>query len=212
MLRMWATDISIGPSPALAAFQLFDFLTAGDFNPRRGTYTLLSDAASTADTPTGPLFMPAPASAPAAASAPGSVDAPAGPGSEPATSAAGDGAVQRFYVSCELLRHPALPVAGYDALLRAFRVAGAGFDIATRTGAMLSLTDSAAAGALGAVLAAAESPAAAMRRLVAALEMIDDTLAASVGLERVPEATAFRSLVAALQYLAQQLDPHGQHA
>lgn len=37
---MWATHIHVGPTPALAAFQLFDFLAAGDFAPRQGRYTL----------------------------------------------------------------------------------------------------------------------------------------------------------------------------
>eukprot|EP00892_Ulva_mutabilis_P008799 jgi/Ulvmu1/6291/UM281_0004.1 len=204
MLRLWATDISVGPSPALAAFQLFDFLCAGDFNPRAGTYALLTDAASTVDTPTGPLRG-------ADGSTRSSMDGGNGPSTVGCSSTAGDGAKQRCYVSCELLRHPALPAAGYNTLLRAFRVAGAGFDVATRTGAMLALTDTAAAGAVGTVLAAAESPAAAMRQSVAVMELMDDTMAASVGLEKIPEATGFRSLIAALQYLAQQLDPHAQH-
>lgn len=220
MLRMWATDISVGPSPALAAFQLFDFLAAGDFDARRGVYALPNDTASTADTPTGPLRMPT-----AAGSTPDSSDhgsdgcsatsaPPLGPETPPAWSAVSDGAAPRHYVSCELLQHPLLPAVGYEPLLRAFRVAGAGFDVATRTGAALSLTDSAAAGTVGAVLAAADSPAAAMRRAVTVLELINETLVASVGPTRgtAPvDAVEVRSLIIALQYLAQQLDPPQQH-
>lgn len=215
LLRMWATDVAVGPSPALAAFQLFDFLAAGDFDPRRGAYTLLdADAASSADTPTGPLHMPSPGPSLGHSDCSGASSAPPlGPGTVPAMSAAAAGdASQRHYVSCELLRHPVLQAVGYEALLRAFRVAGGGFDVATRTGAALSLTDSAAAGAVGAVVAVADCPAAAMRRAVAALELIDDTLAASVGVVKAAEAAELRSIIAALQYLAQQLDPHGQHA
>lgn len=51
-VRMWATDLSVGPSLALASFQLFDFLSAGDFAPRSGVYAVhngSSTASSTGD-------------------------------------------------------------------------------------------------------------------------------------------------------------------
>ena len=45
-LRMSATSITSGPSAALATFQLFDFLTAGEFAPREGAYRLLESTNS----------------------------------------------------------------------------------------------------------------------------------------------------------------------
>jgi hypothetical protein len=47
---MWATDVSIGPSLALAAFQLFDFMSAGDFSPRSGVYTINSGSSTASST------------------------------------------------------------------------------------------------------------------------------------------------------------------
>lgn len=47
---MWATDLSAGPSLALAAFQLFDFLSAGDFAPRSGIYAVNSGTSSASST------------------------------------------------------------------------------------------------------------------------------------------------------------------
>lgn len=50
LLRMWATDLSVGPSLALAAFQLFDFLSAGDFAPRSGIYSVSSGSSTASST------------------------------------------------------------------------------------------------------------------------------------------------------------------
>lgn len=37
-LRLWAVDLALHPTPSLMAFQLFDFLTVGTFDPANGTY------------------------------------------------------------------------------------------------------------------------------------------------------------------------------
>ena len=49
-LRMWATDLSVGPSLALASFQLFDFLSAGDFAARSGIYAVNSGSSTASST------------------------------------------------------------------------------------------------------------------------------------------------------------------
>jgi hypothetical protein len=36
--RLWAIDITPSVTPSLLAFQLFDFLTSGNFNPTSGNY------------------------------------------------------------------------------------------------------------------------------------------------------------------------------
>jgi len=37
-LRLWAVDADLQPTPSLASYQLFDFLTVGEYNPANGTY------------------------------------------------------------------------------------------------------------------------------------------------------------------------------
>lgn len=39
-LRLWAVDLSPFPTPSLMAFQLFDFLSVGTFNPATGAYVV----------------------------------------------------------------------------------------------------------------------------------------------------------------------------
>jgi hypothetical protein len=36
--RLWAIDVTPSVTPSLLAFQLFDFLTSGNFNPTSGNY------------------------------------------------------------------------------------------------------------------------------------------------------------------------------
>jgi hypothetical protein len=39
-LRLWAVDLVLAPTPSLMAYQLFDFLTVGSFDPDMGTYSV----------------------------------------------------------------------------------------------------------------------------------------------------------------------------
>ena len=143
LLRLWATDLNIGPSVALAAYQLFDFLTAGAFDARSGSY-MIQPVDDTDDMATGHLGSAEDEAGPCKAV--GQLrshlgDRVAAPGEQLPE--------QRHFVACELLHHPGLPAIDYAAFFRACRGAGKVFDMETRTGTAFALLDSPAAGALG---------------------------------------------------------------
>jgi hypothetical protein len=147
MLRMIATGVSVGPSAALAAFQLFDFLVAGEFRPRQGLYTITAQQHGDASGHAADLD---------AASMAGMNNGAGGlettRGHRQAEDGGGDKQEEtRFFVSCELLRHPGLKALDYGSLFCACRGARKVFDMETRTGTSFAVPDTAAAGALGVV-------------------------------------------------------------
>jgi hypothetical protein len=180
LLKMWATDLAVGPSLALASFQLFDFLAAGEFAAREGIYTVQSGASSA--TSTGDLR-------------------PDSAGNEGALPTHAHLA-ERCFVSCETLQLEDAGT-GFENVLAATSAVGAGFDMAVRCGAVLSVYDRLRAGCLG-IVAVGGSHAGAMAAMVRALEVLLATAAASPTHART---SSLHGLLSSLKFLASRLDP-----
>lgn len=185
LLRLWGTDLTAGPTAAVAAFQLFDFLAAGTFHPRRGQY-LVTDALPAADTGSvsEALHLHAPSST---------------------ADGVASNAEARFFVSCDSLRHPGFPGVDYGAFFRACRAAGKVFDLETRTGTSFSLMDTPRCGAIGA-LSVAPTLFDAVSDMAHTLEFIHATAcAASPGAEE--PAQGLLATLSTLRFLAERLAP-----
>jgi hypothetical protein len=182
---MWAVDLNTGPSASLASFQLFDFLTVGRFEARKGIYAMgAGDTTGSSSTSTGRLES-------------------AGE-SDTASQRSGVGEARHF-VSCELLTHPGFPAMEYASLFRACRAAGEVFDMEARTGTAFSVTDHPAAGILG-LLHGAPTLYDALAGMARALELVDKVASGGAqagGLSGI----AYRDTLNAMRYLAERLRP-----
>lgn len=180
LLRMWATDLNTGPSLALASYQLFDFLAAGEFRPREGRYVVADPEAATSSV-TGGLHD----------------------GSEPPQGPAAASERQRFFVSCEVLQHSGLAKLDYGAFFKSCRNAGQVFDLEERTGTSFALLDSATAGVVSVVNTGA-SLFDAISGMARTLEFVGGAAsAASPG----DVASRFSGTLTTMRYLAECLQP-----
>ena len=178
---MWATDLNPGLSLALASFQLFDFMAAGEFRARDGRY-VVTDPDAAASSVTGGLQSE---------SAPRQQD--------PATASEHN----RFYVSCEVLHHAGLAKLDYGAFFQSCRHAGKVFDLEERTGTSFALLDSAAAGVLSVVNTGA-SLFDAISGMAHTLEFVSAACSAASPGEG---AAKFLGTMATMRYLADCLQP-----
>lgn len=186
LLRMWGTDINLGPSNALASFQLFDFLAAGEFHARNGNYTVSDDTSSlTAPSTAGLNYEESVISQPA---------------NKGVTFK-----LQRFFVSCEHLYHPGLAALEYAHMFQSCRSAGRVFDMEDRTGTAFSLLDSATASVLS-IVSVGYTLHAALMDMAATLEYLD-TLTQQAAPQHVHAASEYRNTSSTLRYLADRLQP-----
>jgi hypothetical protein len=190
LLRMWATDINVGPGPSLAAFQLFDFLAAGAFKPRSGVYVVGEGSVTV---PTGGLNSSEPSDG--------------RPGSGSVDLAAVGVAQERCFVSCDLLRHPGIASMDYGGFFNACKAVGLAFDMDTRTGTAILVIDGSSCGAMG-IVCVGESHCAAMAMLKNALELLDSSAVAAAPDSRVL-AGSFRATLSTITFLAERLGAAG---
>jgi hypothetical protein len=184
-LRMWAVDLNAGPAASLASFQLFDFLTVGAFEPRKGIYSMADrDHGSSI---TGRLQS-------------------AGPSDEICSQDSSASPIERrHFVSCELLSHPGFQTMEYGPFFRACRGSGLVFDMERRMGTAFTVMDHPAAGVLG-MLHSGATLYDALAGMANALEHVDKTAdgwAPSGG----PAACALRDTLSTLRYLCERLRP-----
>jgi hypothetical protein len=178
---MWATDLNIGPSNALASFQLFDFLTAGEFHARQGQY-LVHDQEDCDGSTTGMNVE----------------ESESGKHWSNAKE-------QRFFVSCETLQHPGFRALDYGSFFKSCRSAGKVFDMETRTGTTFALLDSPGAGSFG-VVSIGATLYDALSDMAHTLEFVHG---AAVAAEPSSSSTSagYVATMSTVKYLAQRLEP-----
>jgi hypothetical protein len=178
---MWATDLNVGPSLALASYQLFDFLSAGQFFPQHGKYLLNQPDESSSNATGG---MNAESSSSQAAH-------------EPYHNR------QRFFVACELLQHPGLQNLDFGSFFRSCRAANKVFDMEERTGTTFALLDKPAAETIG-VLSSGATLYDSVSQMARTLDFLQSSvLAASPG----SSSPAFTATSTTLHYLTDCLRP-----
>ncbi|GMH38300.1 hypothetical protein BSKO_06184 [Bryopsis sp. KO-2023] len=211
-LKMWATNLSPYPTLALTSFQLFDFLTAGEFDPKIGAYLIPDDEESEAsfeeklrrelavergdgdgDRDRNPEYID------------GLVKESESPVSESTLQ-------RRFYVSLDRLAHPLLQKLQYASFFHCCRVHGMCFDMQDRIGTAFNVADGFATGVLG-VLCVGLSPFEAFNELSDVLDFISGQvggvrkqLGLSSGLtDGDGDAKSFNGIRMTVKYLAERL-------
>lgn len=77
-LRLWAVDVAPHATPSLMAYQLFDFLTVGSFDPASGTYSVELEPIDGASTLSGTTTTTTPLATPPGPSGQAHITAAAG--------------------------------------------------------------------------------------------------------------------------------------
>lgn len=183
LLRMWATDLNVGPSLALASYQLFDFLSAGRFFPRQGQY-LLSEPEENDSNATKGMNAESSSSVAAAQELPSPNR-------------------QRFFVSCELLHHPGLQKLDYGTFFHSCLTANKVFNMEERAGTTFALLDKPAAETIG-VLTSGGTLYESIREMARTLDFLQASLLAASPSSR---STAFTATAATFSYLTDCLQP-----
>ncbi|KAG2501161.1 hypothetical protein HYH03_000976 [Edaphochlamys debaryana] len=217
-LRLWLVDLRPGLTPSLIAFQLFDFLAAGAFNPMTGAYLVELDplndpdpdsredasaaaAAALAAAGMDPANLPTPGTSARASPEPSKARTGPGPGSS--------GPVQqlRYYFVLDQLQHPAVKAMACSKFFYHCWQNGFHFDVDHRQGVIFNLSDRyLTSGALG-CMAVGLTPAATygvMQRVLGFIAGMDVEAAARADWALTVESTTYQDIQALLKFMAEQ--------
>ncbi|GLI64066.1 hypothetical protein VaNZ11_007230 [Volvox africanus] len=214
-LRLWLVDLRPGITPSLTAFQLFDFLAAGTFNPMTGAYIVELDPIE--DTDQG---EDEDGRGPGQIRQPAQEGSTAGPArnvmlSEPDTLApplahtAPPGAQQslRYYFVLDQLPHPAVKSMPCSKFFYYCWQHGFHFDVDHRQGVIFNLSDRyLTSGALG-CMAVGLTPASTysvMQRVLSFISAMDLDAAQRSDWSLTTEATTFQDVQALVKFMAEQ--------
>ncbi|KAG2432871.1 hypothetical protein HXX76_008603 [Chlamydomonas incerta] len=195
-LRLWLVDLRPGIMPSLVAFQLFDFLAAGAFNPMTGAYLVELDPIEDSELL---LAGPEPTPPPQAAAAPQDLAA-AMPGSAAPQSL-------RYYFVLDSLQHPAVKAMPCSKFFYHCWQQGFHFDVDHRQGVIFNLSDRyLTSGALGcmAVGLTPSSTYGVMQRVLGFISGMDVDANSRTDWALTSEATTFQDVQALVKYMAEQ--------
>ncbi|EFJ52332.1 hypothetical protein VOLCADRAFT_102998 [Volvox carteri f. nagariensis] len=192
-LRLWLVDLRPGITPSLTAFQLFDFLAAGTFNPMTGAYLVELDPIEDTDQGgdedgrgQGKNVMPPGADAMALGPAPQSL---------------------RYYFVLDQLQHPAIRSMPCSKFFYYCWQHGFHFDVDHRQGVIFNLSDRyLTSGALG-CMTVGLTPASTysvMQRVLSFISATELDAAQRSDWSLTVEATTFQDVQALVKFMAEQ--------
>ncbi|KAG2448854.1 hypothetical protein HYH02_006205 [Chlamydomonas schloesseri] len=204
-LRLWLVDLKPGIMPSLMAFQLFDFLAAGAFNPMTGAYLVELDPVEDSDLLLAEATPPPPPLGPAAAGAGAAGASPLDLAAALPSSAAPQSL--RYYFVLDSLQHPAVKAMPCSKFFYHCWQQGFHFDVDHRQGVIFNLSDRyLTSGALGcmAVGLTPSSTYGVMHRVLGFITGMDVSAGSRTDWALTPEATTFQDVQALVKYMAEQ--------
>ncbi|GLC34485.1 hypothetical protein PLESTB_001256000 [Pleodorina starrii] len=216
-LRLWLVDVRPGITPSLTAFQLFDFLTAGTFNPMTGAYLVELDPIEDTDAgeaddsegrPAGRNWQQQqPEASPSASSSLAPLGSNLLPGPAAPTPPPEVTQSLRYYFVLDQLQHPAVKSMPCSKFFYHCWQHGFHFDVDHRQGVIFNLSDRyLTSGALG-CMAVGLTPASTYGVMQRVLSFIcgmelDTTQRADWLL--TAEDTTFQDVQALVKFMAEQ--------
>ncbi|KXZ47062.1 hypothetical protein GPECTOR_38g299 [Gonium pectorale] len=208
-LRLWLVDLRPGITPSLTAFQLFDFLSAGTFNPMTGAYLVeldpiedtdpgdADDAVGRAGQGGRRTESEAEASLASVSGRSGGADAQAAHGPQSL----------RYYFVIDQLQHPAIKSMPCSKFFYFCWQHGFHFDVDHRQGVIFNLSDRyLTSGALG-CMAVGLTPASTynvMQRVLAFINGMDVDAVLRSDWGHTPEAATYQDVQALVRFMAEQ--------